>query len=157
MSESSGRRRGCRVLVVGSVPSVVPVFAVARFARLSRSFLWLSCVEYPFAFEAVAAVFLVCKKRTIAKKVFRRDPTTTQQQLLLLPSCKYNFLCQSTFAFPIRFWHKLRRHRQLVNDKPLLCVTRKHRNRSSRLKFKTLKPKTVCLALAGVRVSNMRP
>ena len=62
MSESSGRRRGCRVLVVGSVPPVVPVFAVARFARLSRSFLWLSCVEYPFAFEAVAAVFLVCKK-----------------------------------------------------------------------------------------------
>ena len=151
MSESSGRRRGCRVLVVGSVPSVVPVFAVARFARLSRSFLWLSCVEYPFAFEAVAAVFLVCKKRTIAKKVFRQDPSTQQLLLLLLlPSCKYNFLCQSTFAFPIRFWHKLRRHRQLVNDKPLLCVTRKHRNRSSRLKFKTLKPKTVCLTLAGV-------
>ena len=102
MSESSGRRRGCRVLVVGSVPPVVPVFAVARFARLSRSFLWLSCVEYPFAFEAVAAVFLVCKKRTIAKKVFRQDPSTQQQ--LLLPSCKYNFLCQSTFPFPIRFW-----------------------------------------------------
>ena len=55
MSEWCGR---CCGLIVGFVPSIIAVFAVARF---SGSFLWFACVQYPLAFESVAAVLLVCR------------------------------------------------------------------------------------------------